>query len=456
MSSPEWPSAEPPAPAARAPALPRVEDLPAAEQGYDPEAVREAFDAFYRHAAQLDATLRTLEAVEVFQRTASELRAELRTVRAGGWTVGSYQRTGGGYARGGVREWSVSPATLRMAAEAAFIIVVGTIVGFAQWSPLAIIVVMSLTVAIVLLIEWVFAREAPVPRAAVAPPAPPKLDEPVEPPSAEPEAAGWTAFSEQREEGPEAMTMLTPEVATAEEAAEEQVEEPAAPDVVPEPIAVEVAAPAPVPPVEDAVVPEPSEPTEPERVDDAVAEVAEVDVEAVAEELEPTPVVEETSDLVAAVEPLAQEEPRRSRFRFWRRPRADEPAVGAGPEPTAEPEPEPAGAPEALVEPDPEPEPELAFEPEAVAEAERVDPWEQEPEVPLVEAESELDVLEPEAVAVVDDDPEPEPDEPEQYEGRGEEEDTGELPVEVLTDQAHAALERSRARRRMPRRARRR
>ena len=71
MSDAEWPAPEPATPREperRTTPLPRVEDLPIAEQGYDREKVREAFDAFYRHAAQLDATLSTLEAVEVFQR----------------------------------------------------------------------------------------------------------------------------------------------------------------------------------------------------------------------------------------------------------------------------------------------------------------------------------------------------------------------------------------------------
>ena len=42
--------------------LPRVEDLPVAEQGYDPDRVRDAFDAFRRHAVQLQAQLRVLQA----------------------------------------------------------------------------------------------------------------------------------------------------------------------------------------------------------------------------------------------------------------------------------------------------------------------------------------------------------------------------------------------------------
>ncbi|HET9323100.1 MAG TPA: hypothetical protein VFO03_04425 [Gaiellaceae bacterium] len=42
--------------------LPRVEDLPVAEQGYDPERVRDAFEAFRRHAVQLQSQLRVLQA----------------------------------------------------------------------------------------------------------------------------------------------------------------------------------------------------------------------------------------------------------------------------------------------------------------------------------------------------------------------------------------------------------
>ncbi|MDQ3778426.1 MAG: hypothetical protein M3310_06130 [Actinomycetota bacterium] len=42
--------------------LPRVEDLPTVAQGYDPERVREAFDAFRRHTVQLQAQLRVLQA----------------------------------------------------------------------------------------------------------------------------------------------------------------------------------------------------------------------------------------------------------------------------------------------------------------------------------------------------------------------------------------------------------
>jgi cell division septum initiation protein DivIVA len=42
--------------------LPRIEDIPARGDGLDAERVREAFDAFRRHAAQLQAQLRVLQA----------------------------------------------------------------------------------------------------------------------------------------------------------------------------------------------------------------------------------------------------------------------------------------------------------------------------------------------------------------------------------------------------------
>src|SRR6478672_9286588 len=42
--------------------LPRFEDIPQSGDGLDPERVREAFDAFRRHTAQLQAQLRVMQA----------------------------------------------------------------------------------------------------------------------------------------------------------------------------------------------------------------------------------------------------------------------------------------------------------------------------------------------------------------------------------------------------------
>ena len=44
--------------------LPRVEDLPVAPQGYDQQRVQDAFEAFRRHAVQLQAQLRVLQAAD--------------------------------------------------------------------------------------------------------------------------------------------------------------------------------------------------------------------------------------------------------------------------------------------------------------------------------------------------------------------------------------------------------
>src|SRR3954467_2396728 len=43
-------------------ALPRLEDIPRKGDGYDPDGVREAFEAFRRHSSQLQVQLRVLQA----------------------------------------------------------------------------------------------------------------------------------------------------------------------------------------------------------------------------------------------------------------------------------------------------------------------------------------------------------------------------------------------------------
>src|SRR5437879_13605842 len=100
MDHESWPSPQTPA---REP-LPRVADLPVHEQGYEQESVKAAFDSFYRHAAQLDAALRTLEAVDSFHRQASSLRADLRALRTAGWTQQSWTQPSYGYGMRAPRE----------------------------------------------------------------------------------------------------------------------------------------------------------------------------------------------------------------------------------------------------------------------------------------------------------------------------------------------------------------
>jgi hypothetical protein len=464
----DWPAPEPHEERSRLP-LPRVEDLPVAEQGYDREAVREAFDSFYRHAAQLDATLRTLEAVEVFQRTASELRAEMRTIRAAGWTVSSYGRGGGGYGAargGGVREWSLPPAFPRVAAEALFLIVIGIIVGVAGWSRIAIVVVMGLALAIVWLVEFVASRERAIPLAAVAPPAPPKLDEePAELPPVEAAAA--------QAEDSEAMTILGAEQLPEQPAEPEEEPEPEPqpepePEQPPEPIheaEVEAEVVAEAPPAEEEPEPPAAEPELAAAAVDVGDEIDEAPEVEQAEELPQVAAVDATADddedTLSGIEAVSVE-PERRRFRLFRRGRDEEDETDAEPPAGAwiVPEEDSAAAP---AEPD-----------RAVAET--LDPWERgpelepereaEPEPELVELvvepvdevapEAELAESEPEPLELVVDAPadaestEPEAgDEPEQA--------RADLPVEVVAEQAAAALSRSRARRRRPpRRARRR
>lgn len=157
MSSDAWPSPDsPPA------ALPRIEDLPIAEQGYDQEAVRLAFDSFYRHAAQLDASLRALEAVEVFRRDADALRNDLRALRTLGlggaapepaWATKSYERA----------TPEVPGVVLRLAAETTLLVAVAVIAGVAQFRGWVIVLLMALAFAVVAISEWFAARARFVP-----------------------------------------------------------------------------------------------------------------------------------------------------------------------------------------------------------------------------------------------------------------------------------------------------
>ncbi|HEX6702779.1 MAG TPA: hypothetical protein VF101_18780, partial [Gaiellaceae bacterium] len=152
MTQDSWPSVEPPAQSG----LPRVEDLPIVEQGFDQERVREAFDSFYRHLARLDTTLRALEAVDAFKAQATELRKELRALRMGGWTQQPWQPYAS--ARPAMRT-GLPEAVPRLAVETIFII--GVAVGSyeAGLRPLVLAGVMALAVLIVGLVEWAASRE---------------------------------------------------------------------------------------------------------------------------------------------------------------------------------------------------------------------------------------------------------------------------------------------------------
>jgi hypothetical protein len=233
--TPQTPSREP---------LPRVEDLPVAEQGYEQQSVQAAFDSFYRHAAQLDAALRTLEAVDSFHRQAAALRSDLRALRAAGWTQQSWTAPPTyGYGLRASRE-GVPPAVWRIGGEVAFLVAVAVLLGVANVSWWAIILAMAGAFALVCLIEWLAGRE----QLTFARPAAPASALPVVEAQRiedtdEHEASGWTAFEEAQEPS-DAMTIIgaapreedvpEPEPAAAAEQEPEGKPEPE-PDEEPEP-----------------------------------------------------------------------------------------------------------------------------------------------------------------------------------------------------------------------------
>jgi hypothetical protein len=206
MTHDAWPSPD----AAPGP-LPRIEELPLAEQGYEQEAVRLAFDSFYRHAAQLDASLRALEAVEVFRRDADALRNDLRALRAlggGGLSEPSWTTVTERY---DVPRFELPGAVLRLAAEAAFIVAVAVICAVGHFRPVVIVALMASTFVIVALAEWLAGRGRFVPPPAAFVPLAGEL-EPA--PYVEAPAPPWGAPGEPDEETePEALTF----VASAEE-----------------------------------------------------------------------------------------------------------------------------------------------------------------------------------------------------------------------------------------------
>src|SRR3954447_8747570 len=233
MENEAWPTPQTPS---REP-LPRVEDLPLAEQGYEQESVKAAFDSFYRHAAQLDAALRTLEAVDSFHRHASALRSDLRALRSAGWTQQSWSGAppAYGYSLREPRD-RVSPVVWRVAGEVAFLIAAAVALGLANLSWWAILLAMAGALLIVCAVEWVAGREElafarPAPVAPVHPVVEAQRSEDTE----EHDALGWTAFEEAQEPS-DAMTIIGTVPRDEEPVAEAAPDEPEAdPDDEPEP-----------------------------------------------------------------------------------------------------------------------------------------------------------------------------------------------------------------------------
>ena len=105
---------------------------------------------------------------------------------------------------------------------------IGVVVGVAGWSALTIVLVMGLALGVVLLLEWVAARERAIPHAA-APAAAPDLDR--EEPAELPVGESWVP----PEEGPEALTMLDHEVVEVVAEAEPEAEPEPEPEPSPSP-----------------------------------------------------------------------------------------------------------------------------------------------------------------------------------------------------------------------------
>lgn len=133
--------------------LPRTDDLPRTQDGYDAERVEEAFSAFA-------ARVRDLEEI------AGELRDELRDLRSRSvpydeedWPE-AYRV--GGSAPGPPPDWlaSVPPplvrpfAVPRLAVEAGFLLAVALLAGLADLSAPSIVLVMAAAWALVALAEW--------------------------------------------------------------------------------------------------------------------------------------------------------------------------------------------------------------------------------------------------------------------------------------------------------------
>ena len=233
MENEAWPTPQGPS---REP-LPRVEDLPIAEQGYEQESVKAAFDSFYRHAAQLDAALRTLEAVDSFHRHAAALRADLRALRTAGWTQQSWnQPPAYGYGMRAPRE-GVPPAVWRIGGEVLFLVAVAVALGVAQLSWWVILVAMAGAFAIVSAVEWLAGREPATylrPGSSATAPVHPVVEAQRAEDTDEHDSLGWTAFEEAQEPS-DAMTIIGPSPPRDEKAVDETDAEPEPLEPEPEP-----------------------------------------------------------------------------------------------------------------------------------------------------------------------------------------------------------------------------
>lgn len=136
--------------------LPRIEDLPRSEHGYEPEAVAEALAAYRRRLGELEAKLEVLD----------ELREELRRLRSPGPAPRVDEEGWPDEAPPPLpppeAAWvaAVPPPVLhpsplpRLALEAGFLLLVAFLSALADLAPLAIAGVMAVAWILVALAEW--------------------------------------------------------------------------------------------------------------------------------------------------------------------------------------------------------------------------------------------------------------------------------------------------------------
>jgi len=141
--------------------LPQADELPHADEGYDPARVEEAFAAFADRVRELESV-------------ASELRAELKAIRAERTAPARYDNEDWPAERGlpnaGLApspDWvaavpppfSRDPAVPRLALEGALLVLVAVLAGLADLSAAWIVLVMAVAWALVVLTEWAAAAK---------------------------------------------------------------------------------------------------------------------------------------------------------------------------------------------------------------------------------------------------------------------------------------------------------
>lgn len=140
--------------------LPQTDELPHADEGFDPARVEEAFAAFADRVRELESV-------------AAELRAELRSLRAERATPGRFEdedwpldaRFAGGSLPSA--DWVATvPTPLprlltvpRLAIEGAFLLLVAVLAGLADLAPGWIVLVMAVAWGLVALAEWAAAAK---------------------------------------------------------------------------------------------------------------------------------------------------------------------------------------------------------------------------------------------------------------------------------------------------------